>query len=58
MCHDTCAEVRGQLPGVGSLLPSCGSRQSGQPVQPFPDEPSHWPCYLFGDTVSIALVVL
>lgn len=25
VCHDTCVEIRGQLSGIGSLIPPCGS---------------------------------
>ena len=47
-CHNVDVEVRGQLEGVGSPLPPCGSQRSNSGLQawqqvPLPTEPSSQP---------------
>ena len=55
--HGVCAMVRGQLTGISSLLPHCGSRGScrdciaGQQV-PLPTEPSGWPLNSLSSSVQ------
>lgn len=55
-CHGTCVEVRGQLAGAGSLLPSCGSLgllTSALAVSLLPAKPS---CQPYGVLLSCVRV--